>query len=225
MQNVGRGNSTGQLPIDRDVVGVHEVAHTHFTGDGLRRFVDATIRGHVGVTVDDTGGQVHAADVNHSGLSGNGKIPADGRDAAIFDDQRGIFQNSGRATGPDGRMDKRGASDQRRQCRTAKSSQRIIDLEGGFRGWLVGIVSDRFVGGRRGLYRGRRCRCRVSWRCGWWCSAGLRRIGVGRSRWWSSSGLFSPLYDGGCYRAINPEDGTNSRRTISNRGVRFRQCE
>ncbi len=68
MQNVGRGHTPSQLPIDRNVIAVDEVADPHFARDCLSRFVDASIGGHVRVTVDDAGRDVLAMKVDDCGV-------------------------------------------------------------------------------------------------------------------------------------------------------------
>jgi hypothetical protein len=65
VQDVGRGHAAGKLPVDRDVIGVDEVADPHLSGDGLRAFVDPAIGRHVGMAVDDARRDMPACEVNH----------------------------------------------------------------------------------------------------------------------------------------------------------------
>ncbi len=83
MQYVGRGNSTSQLPVDRDVIWVNEVADPHLAGDRLCAFIDPTIGRNVRMAIDDSRRDVFAGNVDHGGSCRDFDVSANRCDLSV----------------------------------------------------------------------------------------------------------------------------------------------
>ncbi len=95
---------SGELAVDRDVVGVDEVADPHLGGDRLRRLVDAAVGRHMRVAVDNARRDLSAGGIDDRCPLGNRHVLAHGKNLSLADDQRSAFDDSRRPARPDRRI-------------------------------------------------------------------------------------------------------------------------
>ncbi len=96
VEDVRRGRSPGELPVDTDVERIEDVPDPDLRGDRARELVDLAVDRGVRVRVDDPGGDVLSLSVDFHGARGGGEPPAHGHDLAARDDEVGVLQDSRR---------------------------------------------------------------------------------------------------------------------------------
>ena len=169
VQQVGDGETSGELPVPVDVVGVDHVADADLGADRLRPLVDAAADAGMRMAVDEAGGQVLAGGVDHLGIGRRvepGGLPDVGEPAAA-DEDGGVVDDPRRPGGPHRRAhDGHGATPrglgqtegpERVNEVLGRQNERVIVL-GLLLGFLRALVTVRGFRGRGGLcFGGFRC--------------------------------------------------------------------
>ena len=83
VEDVGRRNAPGQVPVDVDIFGINHVFNPDHGGDRQCAFIDPAADGDVGVTIDDSRHDILALRVDHRGAFGRSNLGADLGDFAL----------------------------------------------------------------------------------------------------------------------------------------------